>query len=179
MEAERSSEKEELILDTLNQEERHLRDQNMNKIIATDLTGFYVLLCHNRLRELSRYSDWLCVNKLDKISHSQHYRTDSGVQLASHQVGFGLKGSECAAHHLLPYTSKVKKDSIRLPELEQKRIDNYAITFKILRLLTAVNSGKKLGYAPLLSATAWKYELSTIISRWHQYVIQAIQYSLS
>lgn len=84
-------------------------------------------------------------------------------------MGFGIKESKCEAHHLLPSNSKVKRErereSIRLPELEQKHTDNFAITFSILRLLTAVNNGKKVGYVPLLSATAWKDELSAIISR--------------
>jgi hypothetical protein len=40
MEAERSSETEELMLDTVNQEEHHLRDQNINLITAADPTGF-------------------------------------------------------------------------------------------------------------------------------------------
>jgi len=40
MEAERSSETNELILDTVNQEEHHMREQNLNQITAADPTGF-------------------------------------------------------------------------------------------------------------------------------------------
>ena len=67
--------------------------------------------------------------------------------------------------HLIPRLRERERESIRLPELDQKHTDNIAITFKIFRLLTAVNSSKKLGYDALLSATAWKYELRKIISR--------------
>lgn len=62
--------------------------------------------------------------------------------------------SKCEAHRLLPSNSKVKRERIRLPELEQKHNDNFVITFKILRMLTVLNSGpKKIGYAPLLGNT--------------------------
>ena len=65
-------------------------------------------------------------------------------------MGFGIKGTKCEVHHLLPSNSKAERErererereNIGLPELEQKHTDNFAITFKILRLLTAVKSGK-------------------------------------
>jgi hypothetical protein len=103
--AERCSETEELILDTVNQEERHMWDQNNFQITGADPTGFYVLLCNTDFVSSADTATGFASTNLIRFPI-----LNSTVQLASHQVGFGVKRSKCEAHHLLPSNSKVMRE---------------------------------------------------------------------
>jgi hypothetical protein len=97
MEAERTSETDILAIDTVNQEEHYLRDQNLFQITGADPTGFYVSLCHADFVSSADIATGFASTNLIRFPI-----LNTTVQLASNQVGVGVKDQSVKHFHLIP-----------------------------------------------------------------------------